>query len=229
MDHDFPGLENFNGVARLFPLPNVVLFPFVMQALHIFEPRYRQLTADALAGDRLITMALLRPGWESDYEGRPALHPVACIGRIVAHQRLDDGRYNLQLRGVSRVRLLEEIETDKLYRSARVEVLSDIPVSHPDHDRELRRRLRLIVTQWHATKEPERDFVNKLLGSKLPLGMIGDLLACMLPVAPEVKQQLLETLEVEQRILLLEHLVNEAAPSFDQPDTPRFPPGFSVN
>lgn len=230
MDHDYPGLENFDGTARLFPLPNVVLFPFIMQALHIFEPRYRQMTADALAADRLITMALLRPGWEAEYEGRPAVHPVACIGRIVAHQRLDDGRYHLQLRGISRVCLIEEVETVKLYRSARVEVLKEIPVGHPEIDQELRRRLRRAVPKWHPAKQPELGFFRKLLASNLPFGMIADLLACMLPVALPVKQTLLETLDVEQRVrYLLEYLEAEPVVPLDQPGTPRFPPDFSVN
>src|SRR3954470_16208806 len=100
----------------LFPLPNVVLFPNVFLPLHVFEPRYRQMTADALAGDRLIGMVLLRPGWEPQYEGNPPVHPVACLGRIVADQRLDDGRYNLLLKGVSRARIVEEIPTSKIYR-----------------------------------------------------------------------------------------------------------------
>ena len=79
-DHDRrPGgaLAAFGGVARLFPLPNLVLFPHVVQGLHIFEPRYRQLMADALAADRLIALVLLKPGWEKDYDGRPAIEAVA--------------------------------------------------------------------------------------------------------------------------------------------------------
>src|SRR5947208_17093988 len=103
MSDDPSPLADFSGTARLFPLPNLVLFPQVVQPLHVFEQRYRQMTADALAGDRLIAMALLRPGWEADYDGRPAIHPVACLGRVVADQRLDDGRYNLLLRGLARV------------------------------------------------------------------------------------------------------------------------------
>ena len=63
MSADHPPLSDFAGTARLFPLPNLVLFPHVMQPLHIFEPRYRQMTADALAGDRLIAVVLLKPGW----------------------------------------------------------------------------------------------------------------------------------------------------------------------
>src|SRR5271166_4788446 len=106
MSDDDSALTDFSGTVRLFPLPNLVLFPHVMQPLHIFEPRYRQLTADALAADRLITLALLRPGWEADYDGKPAIHPVACIGRVVAEQRLDDGRFNILLRGLSRLRVL---------------------------------------------------------------------------------------------------------------------------
>src|SRR5262249_15697251 len=102
--------SDFSGTARLFPLPNVVLFPQVMLALHIFEPRYRQMTEEALAGDRLIAMVLLKPGWDEEHEVRPPLHRIVCLGRIVADQRLDDGRFNILLRGVSRARIVEELE-----------------------------------------------------------------------------------------------------------------------
>src|SRR5687768_2370471 len=66
----------------LFPLPNVVLFPRAVLPLHIFEERYKTMAADALAGDRLVAMALLRPGWEKSYYGRPAIEPVVCVGTI---------------------------------------------------------------------------------------------------------------------------------------------------
>src|SRR6266436_1472543 len=95
MSDDPSPLANFTGHARLFPLPNLVFFPQVMQPLHIFEPRYRQMTADALAGDRLIALVLPKPGWEKDYADKPALHSIACLGRIMAEQALDDGRYNI--------------------------------------------------------------------------------------------------------------------------------------
>ncbi len=97
--------EEFAGRVRLFPLPNLVLFPHVMQPLHVFERRYRELLEDALAGDRLIAMAALAPGWERNYEGRPALYPMACLGRITAHHRLADGTYNVLLLGLRRVKL----------------------------------------------------------------------------------------------------------------------------
>ncbi|HEV8395427.1 MAG TPA: LON peptidase substrate-binding domain-containing protein, partial [Vicinamibacterales bacterium] len=92
----------------IFPLPNVVLFPNVFLPLHIFEPRYREMVADALASDRMIGMVLLRPGWERDYEGRPPVYPIGCSGVMTHAERLPDGRYNIVLRGVERFRLLEE-------------------------------------------------------------------------------------------------------------------------
>src|SRR5271166_2451842 len=104
-DHQPFDPARFSGVVRLFPLPNLVLFPHVMQPLHIFEPRYRCLLEDALATDRLVAMALLAPGWESDYEGRPTLCPMACLGRVTTYHRLEDGAYNLLLLGLQRVRL----------------------------------------------------------------------------------------------------------------------------
>ena len=88
----------------LFPLPNVVLFPNVFLPLHIFEPRYREMVADALASDRMIGMVLLRPGWERDYEGRPPVYPIGCTGVITHVERQTDGRYNIVLRGMEPLR-----------------------------------------------------------------------------------------------------------------------------
>ena len=76
----------------LFPLPNVVLFPDVCLPLHIFEPRYRQMLAHALHGDRLIGMVLLKPGDAADYDGQPPVYEIGCAGLITFAERLDDGR-----------------------------------------------------------------------------------------------------------------------------------------
>src|SRR5262245_25424794 len=104
---------DFGGTARLFPLPNLVLFPHVAQPLHIFEPRYRRLMDDALQGDRLIATALLQPGWEQEYNNAPPLHAMTCLGRIQQEEHLPDGRYNLLLHGLCRARIIEEVKTDR--------------------------------------------------------------------------------------------------------------------
>jgi Lon protease-like protein len=92
----------------LFPLPNVVLFPRMPLPLHVFEPRYRSLVADALETHRAIGMVLLKPGWEPDYHGRPAVYDVGCAGLIERCEQFEDGRYNLLLKGVARFRMTAE-------------------------------------------------------------------------------------------------------------------------
>jgi Lon protease-like protein len=117
-------LDALPAVIPLFPLGDVVLFPRVPVPLHIFEPRYRKMIADALAGPRVVGMVLLRPGWETDYEGRPPVFQSGCAGRIDHSEELPDGRYNIVLRGLTRFRVREEHEGEP-YRLATVEALAD--------------------------------------------------------------------------------------------------------
>src|SRR3954462_2206335 len=93
------------GAVPLFPLPNVVLLPRAILPLHVFEERYKQMTADVLRGERLVAMALLKEGWERDYYQAPQIEPVVCVGQILSHELLPDGRYNFLLQGVTRARV----------------------------------------------------------------------------------------------------------------------------
>ncbi|MEW6269544.1 MAG: LON peptidase substrate-binding domain-containing protein [Thermodesulfobacteriota bacterium] len=113
-------------VIPVFPLPNAVLFPHVDLPLHIFEPRYRDMVRDAMAGDRLIGMVLLRGDWRKDYHGAPEVFPVGCVGRIERFALLPDGRSNLVLHGLRRFKILEEL-AGRTYRLARVEWCADVP------------------------------------------------------------------------------------------------------
>jgi uncharacterized protein len=221
-------LAEFTGKARLFPLPNLVFFPHVMQPLHIFEPRYRQMTADALAGDRYIAMVLPMPGWEETYEAAPPLHSVACVGRIIAEQRLDDGRYNILLRGFARVRIVKEITTKKMYRIARTEILDEIPLA--DDDLALRWRKTLIDKSpgWFPNQGEVVEQFGKLLHSDLTLGTLCDIMTFALPLDAEFKQALLEQLNVETRLQVL-HDFLEGAKAVLQQSQRKFPPEFSVN
>jgi uncharacterized protein len=139
----------------IFPLPNAVLFPNVFMPLHIFEPRYRAMVADALAGDRIIGMVLLKPGFEPDYEGRPPVYPVGCAGVVTHSERLDDGRYNIVLRGIEKFRIAGEDDSTS-YRLAHVEPL---PETMREADRELLRnkRLRLEALLAAAIERGGRD------------------------------------------------------------------------
>ncbi|MCI0379762.1 MAG: LON peptidase substrate-binding domain-containing protein [Gemmataceae bacterium] len=229
MSDEFSPLAGFAGCARLFPLPNLVFFPQVMQPLHIFEPRYRQMTADALAGDRLIALALLRPGWEESYQQAPAIYSVATLGHVVADQKLEDGRYNILLRGLSRIQIAHEIPHSKLYRKAKVELVAEVPPPDPKTERRLRRVLTEKAPAWFGDQGAVLEQFGKLLESDLALGALCDLFAFALPLDVEFKQSLLEELEVEQRFhKLIEHQDARQAKEAAQADR-KFPPEFSAN
>ena len=228
MSDCFSPLAGFTGAVRLFPLPNLVFFPHVMQPLHIFEPRYRQMTADALEGDRLIALVLPKPGWEKEYACAPPIYSVATVGTIVADQKLDDGRYNILLRGLSRIHLLDEIPQNKLYRKAKAELLVEDPTTTPAKERRLRKQLVSTAPGLFANKGAIMTQFRKLLKSELPLGALCDLIAFALPLDVEFKQRLLEELDVTTRTAaLLEHLASLSTKP-EAAELP-FPPEFSVN
>ena len=117
-------------VIPLFPLPNMVFFPKTRVPLHIFEPRYREMVADALDSDPRIGIVLLKPGWEADYLGTPQLYTCGTVGTIEQAVSLEDGRYNILLHGDRRFRIVEELSSAP-YRTARV-VAQPEPDPSPD-------------------------------------------------------------------------------------------------
>ena len=135
----------------IFPLPNVVLFPQVFLPLHIFEPRYRQMVADAIDGERLIGMVLLREGWQRHASPNPPIFPIGCAGRITHVASLPDGRYNIVLRGVDRFRVLDE-DQSRAYRIGAIELLADGSTSgRQKHLQAGRRRIEDLLDRQAAT------------------------------------------------------------------------------
>ncbi len=224
--------ETFSGTVRLFPLPHLVLFPHVMQPLHIFEPRYCAMLQEAMATDRLIAIATLAPGWESDYEGRPPLAPIGCLGRVAAHRQLDDGAHNILLSGLKRVRLVRELPPTKQFREAEVEIREDL---YPPGEREtglrLRRKLRDAFLLILASLPPAHEQLDNLVGGEMPLEVMTDIISYMLDIPLADKQQLLAEMNVYRRAeLLLVHLAAAAGDSSPgKAGVGDFPPGFSAN
>ena len=170
----------------LFPLPNVVLFPNVFLPLHIFEPRYRDMVADALDGDRMIGMVLLRPGWEGAYEGRPPVYPVGCAGLITHSERLSDGRYNIVLRGLEKFRIAGE-DDSRAYRQARVEeIMETLDARDRDVMHSERRRLESLLVQ------PAGRGVDPKMPPSMADEDLINALAQYLELEPVEKQALLE-------------------------------------
>jgi Lon protease-like protein len=157
----------------LFPLPTVVLFPNVFLPLHIFEPRYRQMVDDSLAGDRIIGMVLLQPGHEDSYEGTPPIYPTGCSGLITHAERLDDGRYNLILRGLEKFAIHNEEmpAVGRLYRSAVITPIDEtVRAGDRDELRQERHKLQSLLTPLFnggfdrrlPESMPDEDLVNAL-------------------------------------------------------------------
>jgi ATP-dependent Lon protease len=223
--------QDFSGKVRLFPLPNLVLFPHVIQPLRVFEPRYRRLLEDALAGDRLMAMAVLAQGWEKDYEGRPPICPAACLARVATHHRLDDGTYNLLVLGLRRVRLVRELEPSRPYREAEVELCEDVyPPEEACRRTPLTTRLRKALLRVLPMLPEAHEQMDQLLATDLELGVLTDVVSYMLDVDIAAKQVLLGETNVYRRAeLLLAHL--EAPPGAARRMCPAavFPPRFSAN
>ena len=171
----------------IFPLPNVVLFPNVFLPLHIFEPRYREMVADAIDGDRIIGMVLLRPGWEGQYDGRPEIYPIGCAGLITNAERLADGRYNIVLQGLEKFRVLKE-DDSRAYRIATVDGITERAGAEDREEmRAARRRLEALLVP-----QPEGRGADPKLPSSMPDEDLVNALAQYLELEPVEKQALLE-------------------------------------
>ena len=171
----------------IFPLPTVVLFPNVFLPLHIFEPRYRTMVSHALEEDRIIGMVLLRPGWESDYEGRPPIYPVGCAGLITHAERLSDGRYNIVLQGLEKFRVQDE-DDSRSYRLARVDSMEEsLGETDKEAMRTARRRLEALLVP-----QPTGRGVDSKVPPSMPDEDLVNALAQYLELEPVEKQALLE-------------------------------------
>jgi Lon protease-like protein len=173
----------------IFPLPNVVLFPNVFLPLHVFEPRYRQMVTDALSGERMIGMVLLRPGHEADYDGTPPVYEVGCAGLITHVERLSDGRFNIVLRGLERFRIVGEEPPTAIvqYRRALIAPLADANAADRTHLKDARQRLEAMLAPLFSGTLAARG-----LPQQMPDDELINALAQYLELEPIEKQALLE-------------------------------------
>lgn len=195
----------------LFPLPNAVLFPGTELPLHIFEPRYRAMTERALAGSRFILLGRLRPGYEPQYHERPAVFDIAGLGHVTRDVRHADGRFDLVLTGVARVRIVAELPPNEPYRLVRGEVLEDTAGSSSLAIGAWEKKL---VELFQALKPHLPDSVQDLdtlaQGAATP-GERVDRLAAALTADPDARQRMLEELDPAERYCLLVAQLSEFA------------------
>ncbi len=232
--------DDFDGRVRLFPLPELVVFPHAMQPLHIFEPRYCEMLEESLATDRLIAMSTLTGGPKSMVNQEPPVATTVCLGRILSHVEVEGDRHNILLVGAKRAQIVRELDAGRSFRIAEVEVKDD--VYSPDHaaDRlQLKKDLLKAFGKVIPPVEGMEQNLHELLAGQMGLGPITDIISYTLPFEPEEKLELLAQHNVDQRAMDLVALLGSGRiklkPDSDSDDDDgtsnhkNFPPPFSVN
>lgn len=193
----------------LFPL-GTVLMPGAALPLHIFEPRYRQLTVDLITGevpDKEFGVVAVREGHTPDAHGIDGLYPVGCTAALLDARRLPDGRYDVVTRGTRRFRLIDLDADAKPYLTGSVEFLPDVTESAPDH--------RLVAMLDAAAREAHRRYCDTAWRNDdwtepkddTPVDQLAHLLAadCLLPM--DDRQALLEQTSPVQRLRVIRMLL----------------------
>ena len=183
----------------IFPLPDLTFFPHTVLPLHVFEARYRAMITDCLARDRRLVVVGLEPGYESRYDGKPAVKEIAGAGTIVRCERLPTGRFNILLRGECRIRIEREVPTDTLYRVVAAAQLPEVGADHPRLAGLAGAVRDRCVQIFQALGRPAAELRESLEAVASPAELGDQVASAMLP-DPSVRQALLEELDVGRRL-----------------------------
>lgn len=199
----------------IFPLPNCVLLPGGLLPLHVFEPRYRDLTRDCLAGSQLMAVARLRPGYETSYYGRPPVYERCGVGRIICSEELPDGRFALLLRGVARVEIARELPAERAYRLVEARMLSDQDCDR-NEAQDTHRRLIALCDRLAEVIEKGGPQLRDLVRTHDDPGACADAIAAALVMDADARQELLEAVNpmvrLQRTLGHVSHMLCELAP-----------------
>ncbi len=184
----------------IFPLPDAVLLPGMFLPLHVFEPRYRAMTRDVLAGARVMAVARLRPGFEQDYHGRPPVYPVAGIGEVIDSRETGDGRFYIILRGTARARIDDELPAEREYRRVRARLIDDERSALAAAVVEARREQLLALCDLAANTFDGGAELRDLARAAPSAGCCADIVCAALVADADQRQALLETFDPATRI-----------------------------
>ncbi len=182
-------------VVPIFPLPTVVFFPQTYLPLHIFEPRYREMIQEASAHEQCIGMALLKDGWEDQYDQAPPIYSKGCVGRIISSHQLSDGRYNIVLQGLQRCTYQEQSVMTN-YRQARI--TPHVPETSASLTSDIRRHLEQ-TAQEYLTSKKANELCDIIGSAILTDPILVNNLSAGLDLSPLEKQFLLESDNLPQQ------------------------------
>ena len=196
---EFP--VDFSGEARLFPLPNLVLYPGCIQPLHIFESRYCEMLEDAVQDDNLVAIATLMPGYEPDYYSRPPIADHTCVGQLILHEKTPENTYNLLLVGARRAQIKHEITPVRSFRRAAVEIIEDRDVA--ENDSNAQRLGEDLAKQFVASAKSAEQLAINFQAGKISLSSLTDVVAYHFPFELQLKLRLLEQPDPIERARML--------------------------
>jgi uncharacterized protein len=199
----------------IFPLPNCVLLPGGLLPLHVFEPRYRELTRDCLAGHQFMAVARLRPGYESTYYGRPPVYERCGVGRIICSEELPDGRFALLLRGVARVQIARELPPERPYRQVEARMLTDGKCDRVEANGHHRKLIQLCDRLAEVIEKGGPQLRDLVRAFDEP-GACADAIAAALVMDADARQELLEACDpmvrLQRTLGHVSHMLCELAP-----------------
>ncbi len=200
-------IENLPKKISIFPLSNFIIFPNTSAPLNIFEPRYIEMINDCMKTNRIIGM--IQP--KTQKSNIPELYSIGCAGKIISFDETDDGRYLIVIKGISRFKILEEINNEKPYRECEVDfktfnndmIKSDSEIKFTD--------LKLIFNNLKSLFEKKGYIINWKELQKQSLDQTINTLSMASPFSLEEKQILLETMDINNRKIQLEKILNTYA------------------
>lgn len=183
----------------LFPLPSVVFFPHTLLPLHVFEPRYQEMVESCLANDWPICVPCIRPGHEGEQLASPPMCNIAGAGFIRRHEVLPDGRFNIVLGGIRRVRVLQELTGVESFRVAEVEVVEE-PLGDPtEMEREIELMQACLIRLAQSVPTVGKVVVAQASQARNP-AQLADRIAALIFHGPRTRQAMLECAEVDERV-----------------------------
>lgn len=201
--------KNFNtkdlpNKIPVFPLSNAIFFPNTVLPLNIFEPRYKQMTEHALNQNGIIGM--VQTTQEKDENNKPVVYDVGCLGYIDQYSNTPDGRYLINLKGVSRFRIINEVNSENMYRL--FEVNYDEFKNDQSKNKDLEVDILELIDKAKKFFKKNQLITDWKIVEKVEPSQLINSLAMICPFTVSEKQRLLETLTVEERNEVLNQIIN---------------------
>ena len=190
-------MKNFPNVIPVFPLSDFIIFPKTSVPLNIFEPRYIDMINDTMKSDKMI--GIIQPKTTYIKNNIPELYEVGCLGKIITFKETEDGRFLIELKGITRFQKVREIKSDKKYRILEVDYNSFIKDLNDENENIKFSDLKLIFKDLKNLFDKRGYVINWKALEKQSLSEIINALAMASPFSAEEKQILLETKNLNDR------------------------------